>query len=627
MILSRIQSPADVRQLSEADLQSLAAECRQQIIETVSHNGGHLASNLGVVELTLALAKAFDFRPDGQGDALIFDVGHQVYTWKLLTGRQGQFSTLRQKDGLSGFPKREESVYDFMNTGHSSTSLSAALGLARAKRLQGQAGRVIALIGDGALGAGMAYEAMNDLGQAQDNVILILNDNKMSIDGNVGALSMALERMRISPSYLRMKPWLKHFLAKIPLLGKPLYKGIQHFKRRMRWFRRDRAMFFEELGFRYYGPVDGHDLQSLSEHLEAVKKRQGPVLLHVCTEKGHGYSFAEAEPSAYHGVAPFVIEQGLVEKREDGAPRSYTSYFGQMLCAQAAEDQKIVAITAAMRGGTGLQAFAEQFPERFYDVGIAEQHASTLAAGLALGGLKPYLCLYSTFAQRAVDQILHDICLQQAAVRLIFDHSGFVSQDGETHQGYFDATLFSSLPNLELWSPASQEDLQLALTKLRDISHPCLLRFPKGPAYTHPELARQAVDDLYCSLPEAPLTLIAVGDRYHEVQAAVEACAATAQVQVISLMSLSNRAIDGIIEAVRASRAIHLFEESVAAGSPAEQLLLTLREVDPNREIRLHCIRDCLREQAKRSELLQAEGLDQAAVVKVIQDFMAKRSR
>lgn len=486
-ILAEIRSPEDVGKLSVHELQLLAEECRQRIIQTTSQNGGHLASNLGIVELTLALAHEFHFQSVERpyGDRVVFDVGHQAYTWKLITGRADSFDTLRLQSGLAGFPKREESPYDYFNTGHSSTSISATLGFQRADRLQGISRHNIAIIGDGALTGGMAYEALNDAGQSGEPVLVIINDNQMSIDENVGGLSLYLEKLRLSNGYRSIKKKVKQSFVRKGRWGRGwFYRFLKRTQSTLRSLNREKASFFEDLGFRYYGPVDGHDFQSLIRHLQTIKEISRPVVLHVLTQKGRGYAYAEHDPAHYHGVSPFEVEEGVCPKKSTlpqiPIHKSWTQTVGELLCQQAAQDPSICAITAAMRSGTGLEAFARQFPERFYDTGITEQHAVTLAAGLCASGMKPFVALYSTFSQRAVDQILHDVCLQNLPVCFLLDHAGLVSQDGETHQGLYDLSILSGLPNLKILSPADQEDLKACLTEAVRSKQPLVIRYPKA---------------------------------------------------------------------------------------------------------------------------------------------------
>ncbi len=475
-LLETITKPADIKKLSAAELRQLAAELRRTIVDRVALTGGHLASNLGVVELTLALCRVFDF--ENKKDEVVFDVGHQAYSWKLLTGRQAEFATLRQRAGLSGFPKREESDYDSFNTGHASTSISAALGIARAKRLLGEKGMAIAVIGDGALGGGMAFEALNDAGMHGDNLLVILNDNTMSIAPNVGALSQRLSELRIKGGYQKFKKRLRPRLEKWP----KLLQSLRRFKSLERLLVRRSGLLFEQLKWRYYGPIDGHDLPTIERHLEVLKEVPGPKILHLYTVKGMGYGYAEETPEAYHGVGAFDIEEGLVDKQK--VTRSFSQVYGDKVAELADRDPRVCGITAAMPGGTGLAKLAKTHPERFFDVGIAEQHAATLAAGLAAGGMRPFLALYSTFAQRAYDQIIHDICLQDLPVCLTLDRAGLVPNDGETHQGLYDLSMFAAIPNLEFFAPADGLDLELILEDALEATGPRAVRYPKCSAET-----------------------------------------------------------------------------------------------------------------------------------------------
>lgn len=498
-ILNEIDEPQDIKHLTPEELDQLAAELRRFIIKTVSETGGHLASNLGVVELTIALMRVFDF-PD---DKVVWDVGHQSYVYKILTGRKDQFCHLRQWQGLAGFPKTEESPYDSFNTGHSSTSISAALGLLRAAKQLGKNEHVIAVIGDGALTGGMAYEALNDAGQGDDNLIVILNDNQMSINRNVGGLAKHLNRLRTSTRYRHFKGRVESFLNKIPGIGKPLANWLVRVKNWLRgiFLNRENTMF-ENFGFTYYGPIDGHDGGALVRALTAAKEAKGPVLVHVCTIKGEGYKPAETEPQNYHGVAPFEIETGVPEvvlpdAREDSTEtfqhslfrsKSFTDTFSRSLQYFAVRDERIVGITAAMASGTGMDAFASLFPKRFYDVGIAEQHAVGLAAGLAAGGLRPVVAIYATFLQRALDQVQHDTVLQKLPVVFCIDRAGVVGEDGETHQGLYDLAFLRALPGGRIFAPRDYEELYLMMKyALAQDQGPTFIRYPKGSPALKPE--------------------------------------------------------------------------------------------------------------------------------------------
>ncbi len=470
--LSDIRSPRDIKDLDANGLSALAEEIRHTLVHTVSESGGHLASNLGIVELTLALHMVFDC----PRDKIVFDVGHQSYVHKLLTGRYGEFSTLRTEGGLSGFPKRSESEYDAFNTGHAATSISAALGMARARDINKTDEHIVAVIGDGSLNGGLSYEALGDLGHSKTNMLVILNDNEMAIDRNVGALSGHLSELRSSYRYLSVKENVKRNISRLPALGKPLFSLLDHFKNALaRLFVRDR--FFSSLGLNYFGPIDGHDTEQLIRYLSRVRNIKGPVILHVITQKGRGYVPAEKSPEHFHGVTPFCEESGAPVSAE--AARKNSSVVGDTLCALAQEDPSIVAITAAMSDGTGLNEFARRFPNRFFDVGIAEEHAATMAAGMAASGLKPYFVVYDTFAQRAYDEVLHDACLQNLPIRLLLDRAGFVGEDGETHHGLYDFAYLRHMPNMHVFAPADERELRHMITLSRYADYPLAIRYPR----------------------------------------------------------------------------------------------------------------------------------------------------
>lgn len=477
MILDEIQSPADVKKLSVNKQEQLAGEVRQFLLQSISKTGGHLASNLGVVELTIALFSAFDL-PE---DKIIWDVGHQSYTHKLLSGRREGFQTLRQFGGMSGFPKRNESEYDVFDTGHSTTSISAGLGLCHARDLKGVKNYVISVIGDGSLTGGMAYEAMNNAAQLNTNFIIILNDNEMSISPNVGGMSKYLQSIRTAPGYNQLKENVTDTLSKIPRIGSGLVKRISKTKSGLKQLMIP-GMFFENMGLTYLGPVDGHDLKALQRVLEDAKQMDSAVVVHVMTHKGKGYRLAEKNPSAFHGVEPFQVENG--QKLALKKKKSYTDIAGETLCEMAAEDKQITAITAAMADGTGLKNFSLQYPERFFDVGIAEQHAVTFAAGLAVGGMKPFVAVYSSFFQRAYDQIVHDVCLQKLPVVLLVDRAGLVGSDGETHQGIFDLSFLCHIPNLMVMAPKNMPELRAMIRFSGTCDRPVAIRYPRGVAYT-----------------------------------------------------------------------------------------------------------------------------------------------
>ena len=471
--LDKINSPADVKKLSVPQLEQLAKEIRQLLISVISHTGGHLAPNLGVVELTLALHKVFN-TPE---DKIIFDVGHQSYIHKIITGRREQFPTLRQYGGLSGFPKRSESEHDAFGTGHSSTSISAALGMACARDLQGEDYNVVAVIGDGSMTGGMAFEALNNAGMLHKNMIVVLNDNEMSISKNVGAMSEYLYQLRTGETYNKIKNDIEGWLKNMEF-GSDVLKAIRRLKGSVKYLMVPTSIF-EELGFTYLGPVDGHDLDGLLDVLQAAKKIDGPVMVHVLTKKGKGYKPAEESPNKFHGTGPFDIATGK-KITNPNAPVSYTEVFGKTLTKLADIDDKIVGITAAMPDGTGLNIFAEAHKDHFFDVGIAEQHAVTAAAGMAAAGMKPVAAIYSTFMQRAYDSIMHDICMQKLHVTLCLDRAGLVGDDGYTHHGVFDYAYLRSIPNMTIMAPKDENELQHMLKTALDFDGPVSVRYPRG---------------------------------------------------------------------------------------------------------------------------------------------------
>ncbi|CAM3589667.1 1-deoxy-D-xylulose-5-phosphate synthase [Marinicrinis lubricantis] len=493
MLLDQINNPSDLKQLSLSQLETLAGEIRTFLIEQLSKTGGHLAPNLGVVELTIALHYLFD----SPKDKFIFDVGHQSYVHKILTGRKDRFDTLRKYKGLCGFVKRDESEHDVWEAGHSSTSLSAAMGMALARDLKGEKNKVVAVIGDGALTGGMALEAMNHIGHEKPNLMVILNDNEMSIAPNVGAIHNYLSKIRSDKKYLKAKEEAQYLLKKIPAIGGKLAKTAEKLKDSVKYLLMS-GMLFEEFGFTYIGPVDGHDLNKLLDTLKQAENIQGPVLVHVLTVKGKGYSPAEQDSHKWHGISPYKIESGKVLKAAD-APPTYTEVFGSTLIELAEQDDRIVAITPAMPGGSGLMEFASKFPNRMFDVGIAEQHAATLSGALAIEGMKPVFAVYSTFLQRAYDQVVHDICRQNLNVIFAIDRAGFVGADGETHQGVYDIAYLRHIPNMVLMMPKDENELRHMMKTAAE--------YDGGPiAIRYPRMNGKGVEmDQYASLQPIPI--------------------------------------------------------------------------------------------------------------------------
>ena len=471
-ILNNITNPKDLKKLNYEDKKELAEEIRSYIIDVVSKNGGHLASNLGVVELTIALHSIFDTPKD----KIIWDVGHQTYVHKILTGRKNQMKTLRRLDGISGFPKTTESEYDCFNTGHSSTSISAALGMARARDILNENYKVIAVIGDGALTGGMAEEALNDAGASKSNIIVVLNDNEMSISKNVGGISLLLGKMRTKNVYTKANEKVRVRMGNIPKVGNKIVKLTSRIKNSIKQIFISK-MYFEDIGYTYLGPVDGNDIEAVEEILEQSKKCKGPVLVHVVTKKGKGYKLAEKNPSKFHGTAPFDKKTGEVLKAKS---KDYSKVFGDKLVELAKKNDKIVAITASMKDGTGLSEFKKKYPKRFFDVGIAEQHAIGMAAGMAKSGLIPVVPIYSSFYQRAYDQVIHDVCMQNLHVIMCADRAGIVGNDGETHQGLLDMASFSIVPNMTIMAPKDFKELEQMIDFAVNFNGPILIRYPRG---------------------------------------------------------------------------------------------------------------------------------------------------
>ena len=570
-LLETIHSPADLKRLSLEEKKTLCEEIRNKIITTVSNNGGHLASNLGVVELTVAIHSVFD----SPKDSIIFDVGHQCYTHKLLTGRGALFDTLRQAEGLSGFMKPSESPHDPIITGHSSNSISAALGIAKGNTIRGINAKTIAVIGDGAMTGGMAFEALNNAGHAKDNLVIILNDNKMSIGRNVGGFPRHLTVMRTRPSYYRFKRLVDRTIARIPKIGKPLRGAIVNSKTALK-----NAIYhsnmFEDLGIHYYGPIDGHDLERLLFAMEVAKNESRPVLIHVITTKGKGYTYAEKNPKDFHGVSAFDPAAGCPAK----GGRSFSDVFGEEMCALAKEDARICAITAAMCSGTGLSAFEENYKNRFFDVGIAEQHAVTFAAGLAKAGLIPVFAVYSSFLQRGFDQIIHDAAIGHVHIVLAVDRAGIVGEDGETHQGLFDAGFLSAIPGVTVYSPASFEE-QRACLRRAALEEPGVVavRYPRGgePALP-PALSDGSRDFLPSGAEKGDLLFVTYGRETAECLRAAEqlrqkGCTAG----LLKLLKIAPLPPE-VLEVCKPYKAILFAEEGERSGGIGEHLAARLLE-------------------------------------------------
>ncbi len=616
-LLNRIEKPEDVKALTVRELEQLASELRHFIIDTVSQNGGHLAPNLGTVELTLALYSVFSF-PE---DKLVWDVGHQAYTHKILTGRKDAFKTLRKKGGITGFPNRSESVYDAFGVGHASTSISAALGMALARDARGEKNQVIAVIGDGALTGGESFEALNNAGDLGTKLIVILNDNEMSIDANVGAMSEYLSRIRIAPQYARAKRDMGSLLMSIPHIGDKVYKTASHLKDGVRSVLVPGSLF-EEMGFHYIGPIDGHNIGLLEEVLASAKEMEGPVLIHIHTVKGKGYKPAEQAPEKFHGVGCFDPSTGKSAKKAGCAP-SYTSVFSKALIDLAKDRPDILAITAAMPSGTGLKAFGQAYPKRFFDVGIAEEHAMTLAAGMAAAGMHPVIALYSTFAQRAYDQLIHDVCLQNLPVTLCLDRAGLVGEDGPTHHGVFDLSYLRQMPNMCVMAPKDEEELRHMLATAIAIEGPAAVRYPRGAGLGVPltdSLETLPVGKAEVLQEEGTIAFLAVGTM---VEKAKEAAAILKEegieAAVVNMRFIKPLDTELLGEMARTKRLLITAEENVLAGGFGSAVAEYLADHGIEVPLLRFGIPDRFIEQGTRCELLSLCGLQP--------DEMAERIR
>ena len=611
-ILERIASPADLKSLTQSERKALAEELRAFIIDSVSRTGGHLASNLGVVELTVALHSVFD-TPD---DRIIWDVGHQTYAHKILTGRRERMHTLRQTDGLSGFPKREESPYDAFVAGHSSTSISAALGMAIAARLKGEDRRVVAVIGDGAMTAGMAFEALNNAGATDANLLVILNDNEMSISPNVGALNTYLTRLLSGRFYNAVRRQGERLLSNLPPLHELARRAEEHVKGMV-----TPGTLFEEFGFNYLGPIDGHDLDVLIETLENVRRLNGPRFLHVVTRKGKGYQPAEANPCLYHGVGKFAPAAGV--NVQQGSRLTYTEVFGTWLNDMAAADERLIGITPAMCEGSGLVEFSKRHPNRYFDVGIAEQHALTFAAGLACEGRKPVVAIYSTFLQRAYDQLIHDIALQKLPVMLAIDRAGLVGADGPTHAGAFDLTYLRCVPNLLIAAPSDENECRRLLTTAYRHDGPSAVRYPRGTgpgAMIEPGLEPLPLGKGILRRQGDKLALLAFGSLVTPALAAAEALDAT----VADMRFVKPLDKELIRELALTHRCLVTLEENAVMGGAGSAVAEALAELGLVRPILHLGLPDRFVEHGDHALLLARCGLDAAGIERTIRDTWAE---
>ena len=606
-LLERINEPHALKSCTLDELSQLARELRRYIIDTVSQTGGHLAPSLGTVELTLALHRAFDC-PE---DKIVWDVGHQAYAHKILTGRREAFAGLRQKGGITGFPKREESVYDAFGTGHSSTSISAALGMAAARDIAGEHYRIAAVIGDGALTGGEAFEGLNNAGTLGKDIIVILNDNGMSIAPNVGAMSEYLSRFRVAPGYHRAKQDIKNFLKSIPHIGERVYRTAEHIKDGVRSALVPGGLF-TDMGFHYIGPLDGHNIALLLDVFEQAKQLKGPLLIHVETCKGKGYAPAEKAPDKFHGIGKFDVADGTALKKA-GAKPTYTSVFSKALMEAAEEDADVVAITAAMPDGTGLRAFSEKYPTRFFDVGIAEQHATTFAAGLAAAGRKPVLALYSTFAQRAYDQILHDVCLQNLHVVFALDRAGFVGEDGATHHGVFDYSYLRHLPNMKVLAPKDENELGRMLKTALSLEGPVALRYPRGeglgaaleePFTPLESLAAEVLEE------NGEIALLAVGSMVDAAQKTAKLLKAEGiSVAVVNMRTVKPLDEELLHRMAHEKKMLVTMEENALAGGFGSAVLEALADAGLLVPVVRFGIGDAFIEQGTPQELLEMAGL------------------
>lgn len=613
-LLDNINKPNDIKNIPKSEYPRLAKEIRKFIVNNVSKTGGHLASNLGTVELTIALHSVLDL-PE---DKIVWDVGHQAYTHKILTGRKEGFSKLRKYSGLSGFPKRNECECDVFDTGHSSTSISAALGIAVADQLNNVNSTVVAVIGDGALTGGMAYEALNNLSSLERNFIIILNDNNMSISENVGGMSEYLNKIRVGEKYNDLKINIEQSLNKIPKVGTKIAKGVKRTKDSIRQFLVPGGLF-EELGITYIGPTDGHDINSLISILKEAKKMDHPVLIHILTKKGKGYRFAMDNPSKFHGIDPFNKYTG--EKMVKPTGETYTEIFSKKLVEMGEHDKDIVAITAAMPDGTGLSRFKNKFPGRFFDVGIAEEHAVTFAAGLAANGKKPFVSIYSSFYQRAYDQIVHDVCIQELPVKLIVDRAGLVGRDGETHQGIFDISFLSSIPNMTVIAPINKTELEKSIEFAKDYNRPVAVRFPRGEAY----LEEFDMDYNFESMKSqiliegSDIAIIAVGGMVEEAVKTVSLLKDKGvNPTLVNARFVKPIDVEMIDDLCENHKIIFTIEEGIKRGGFGEAVTAYVSDNNKDIKVKILAIDDIFVKQGSVNHLRQKLGLDYESIAETI---------
>lgn len=613
-VLNQINKPEDLKSLNILEKQHLASEIREYIIDIVSKNGGHLASNLGVVELTIAIHSVFN-APE---DKIVWDVGHQAYVHKILTGRREELKTLRKFNGISGFPKTSESEYDSFDTGHSSTSISVALGMARARDLLHKNNRVITIIGDGALTGGMAIEALNDVGSSKTNIIVILNDNEMSISKNVGGVPALLTKIRIKKTYNVSNNCIKKFFNKAPIIGKPIVKLAHKIKKGIKQLVIPN-MYFEDIGFTYLGPVDGHNIQELENILNKTQNIEGPILIHVSTKKGKGYKFAEENPDKFHGVSSFNIKTGEILNR---IGKDYSKVFGEKILELAKKDEKIVAITAAMKDGTGLKEFESKFPDRFFDVGIAEQHACALIAGMAKNGLKPIFAVYSSFLQRGYDQLIHDIAIQNLAVTICVDRAGIVGADGETHQGLFDLAFLSHIPNFVVMAPKNFEELEKMLEFATNLNKPTVIRYPRR---GEGKIKFETCEEIKLGKAEkikegTDLTIIAIGKMVERaMEVAEELEKNETSVEVINARFLKPIDKETILKSVEKTKCVITIEDGLIKGGLGTAVIEAINNSNlENIKVKTFGYNDCFIKHGNVDEIEKENKLDTKAIAKEI---------
>lgn len=603
-VLDGVNSPKDIKKLNIKELNTLCGEIREVLINTVSHTGGHLASNLGVVELTVALHKVFN----SPADQIIFDVGHQCYTHKILTGRKDKFSTLRTENGISGFTRPDESEHDIFSSGHSSTSISAAVGLAKAKQIKGEKGKVVAVIGDGALTGGLAYEGLNNSGNDNSNLVVILNDNNMSISKNVGSMAKVFTTFRTSPRYVTFKSRIQRGLAKIPKIGSQISRTFTLFNAKVRKLVYHET-FFEDMGFRYYGPIDGHDIDALIDVLNVAKAHNHSVLIHVNTVKGRGYNPAEKNPTQFHGIGKFDINTG--EPISGG--ENFSSVFGKSMCNFAKNDGRICCVTAAMCEGTGLNEFSETYPNRFFDVGIAEQHAVTFCGGLAKNGMVPIFAVYSTFLQRAYDQIVHDVSMQNLKVIFGIDRAGFVGEDGESHQGIYDTSFLNSVVGITVLAPSFYDELQAMFYEgIYKIDGPVAIRYPRGKELYKPEnyVYNHDAYTVFGNIT-AENVLIAYGRMFSLCYEAYENLENTCVFKINRIKPID----DTIYPLLSKAKRIFFFEESIKTGSVGEVFGAGLSEHGINADFRHIAVYNEFVKQASVENQLKKFKLDRDSII------------